>query len=243
MLNIPVDKEMMTWIVAESCRRNNLRNGYIRLIVTRGHGTLGLEPWVCVEPSIICIAASIKLYPSKYYQKGLEICTVSTRRNMAEILNPRLKSLNYLNNVLAKIEAHNAGCSEALMLDAQGFVNETSGQNIFLVKDGQLLTPPVYLGALKGITRSYVIELAEREGITILRKPFTRLDVFTADEVFLTGTAAEIVPVVSVDKRTIGSGKPGEITKTLMKHFKDRVTVDGVHIDKVSKKPPMKWQP
>jgi branched-chain amino acid aminotransferase len=243
MLELPVDIEMMTWIVAESCRRNNLRDGYIRLIITRGHGTLGLEPWVCIEPSIICIAASIQLFPKKYYAQGLEIVTVPTRRNMAEILNPRLKSLNYLNNILAKIEAHHAGCVEALMLDAQGYVSEGSGDNIFLVKKGELLTPPVYLGALKGITRDYVMELAARENIPLRVEPFTRFDVFTADEVFLTGTAAEIIPVVNVDKRIIADGKPGETTKLLMKHFKDRVAIDGVQIDEVAKKPPMDWRP
>ena len=162
MLDVPVDKQTLTWIVVETCRRNKLTDGYIRLVVTRGKGTLGLAPWLCPTASVICIAGTIQLYPKKYYSEGLEIVTVPTRRNMAEIVNPRIKSCNYLNNIMAKIEAHNAGCIEALMLDAQGFVSECTGDNIFIVKDGELFTPPVYLGALKGITRDCIIEIAER---------------------------------------------------------------------------------
>ncbi|MBN1517824.1 branched-chain-amino-acid transaminase [Candidatus Sumerlaeota bacterium] len=238
MLEIPVSMEEMTWIVVESCRRNKLKDGYIRLVVTRGLGTLGLAPWLCPKASVICIAGSIQLYPKEYYTKGLEICTVPTRRNHPEVVNPRIKSCNYLNNIMAKIEAHNNGCIEALMLDANGYVAECTGDNVFILKDGVLYTPPTYVGALKGITRDCIMEVAEAEGITVKETPITRFDVFIADEMFLTGTAAEAIPVVMVDKRKIGSGKPGAITLRLIEKFHERTSQDGEHLDKVPKRKP-----
>lgn len=239
-LKIPVDREKMTWIVCETCRRNNLQDGYIRLLVTRGEGTLGLAPWLCPRPSIICIAGSIQLYPKEFYTKGLEIITVPTRRNHAEIVNPRIKSCNYLNNIMAKIEANNSGCVEALMLDANGFVSECTGDNVFLVKKGELITPPTYLGALKGITRDCILDIARQEKLPVRIEPFTRFDVFTADEVFLTGTAAEVIPVVMVDKRQIADGRPGPITQKLIDKFRHLTSKDGVMIEQKTKRPPGK---
>lgn len=228
MLKIPLSPVQMIERVRETVRRNSLRDGYIRLVVTRGVGPLGLAPWECKKPTVFIIADKITLYPAEFYEKGLEIVTVPTRRSHVESLNPRVKSCNYLNNILAKIEASMAGALEALMLDHNGFVNECTGDNVFLVKKGVLTTPPTYLGALRGITRSVVIELARAEGIEVCEEPFTRFDVFDADECFLTGTAAEVVPVVKVDKRQIGKGKPGPVTKRLMKRFRERTAADGI---------------
>jgi len=228
MLRIPMSRSALIEAVRETVRRNRLQDGYIRLVVTRGVGTLGLAPWKCKKPSVFIIADKIALYPDEFYEKGLEIVTVPTRRSHVESLNPRVKSCNYLNNILAKIEAWNAGALEALMLDQNGFVNECTGDNVFLVKGGELITPPVYLGALRGITREVVIELARNEGITVREEPFTRFDVFDADECFLTGTAAEVVPVVRVDKRPIGTGRPGPVTKKLIRLFRERTATDGI---------------
>ncbi|KPL11319.1 branched-chain amino acid aminotransferase [candidate division BRC1 bacterium SM23_51] len=228
MLRIPMSKSALVEKVRETVRRNGLKDGYIRLVVTRGIGTLGLAPWKCKNPTVFIIADRITLYPEEFYKKGLEIVTVPTRRSHVESLNPRVKSCNYLNNILAKIEAWNAGALEALMLDQNGFVNECTGDNIFLVKNGELITPPVYLGTLGGITRGVVIELAAKEGITVREEPFTRFDVFDADECFLTGTAAEVVPVVRVDKRPIGTSRPGPMTKRFMRRFRERTATDGI---------------
>jgi branched-chain amino acid aminotransferase len=230
MLEIPLTIEELTQATAETVRRNGIRDGYIRLVVSRGEGTLGLAPWLCPKASVVIIADSIKLYPQEYYENGLVLVTVPTMRNRVESLNARVKSCNYLNNILAKIEAHNAGCVEALMLDHNGFVVECTGDNIFLIKKGRLLTPPVYLGALEGITRNFVMAIAREKGIEVLEQPFTRFDVFDADEVFLTGTAAEAIPVVEVDKRKIGDGLPGAITKDLIAAFRARTALDGYQV-------------
>jgi branched-chain amino acid aminotransferase len=205
--------------VLHTLRSNKLKDAYIRLVVTRGVGDLGLDPKKCLKPTIFIITDKIKLYPEEFYQNGLEIITVATRRNIPEAINPCIKSLNYLNNILAKIEASNAGYLEAVMLNNDGLVTECTGENIFIVKEGNLLTPPSWVGALKGITRSTVIEIAQSENIEFREEVLTRYDLYIAEEMFLTGTAAEIVPIVKVDGRVIGDGKPGEITKILRNNF------------------------
>jgi branched-chain amino acid aminotransferase len=228
-LDIGMTKAEMAEATVETVRANDLKDGYIRLVVTRGEGTLGLDPDKCPNPNVFIIAAKIQLYPEKYYTEGLSIVTVPTRRNNAEIINPRVKSLNYLNNILGKIEAKLAGCEEALMLDHRGYVCECTGDNIFIIKDGVLTTPPTYLGALKGITRDAIIELAEADGITVKEEPFTRFEVIDADEVFLTGTAAEVVPVIQLDGRYIGDKTVGPITKKMIAKFHEIVVKDGRH--------------
>lgn len=230
MLTIPMSMDELAQATAETVRRNGLRDSYIRLVVTRGTGPLGLAPWTCSKPSVIIIADAISLYPPDFYENGLAVATVPTLRNRIESLNSRVKSCNYLNNILAKIEARNAGCSEALMLDQNGYVVECTGDNVFVIKNGRIRTPPSYLGALEGITRNCVIEVARDKGYTLSEEPFTRFDVFDADEMFLTGTAAEAIPVVEVDKRPIGNGKPGPITKELIAAFRERTSVDGYQV-------------
>ncbi len=219
-LEIPVSIDEMREIVLESCRRNDLRDAYIRLVVSRGKGDLGLDPRKCPRPTVICIADSIALYPADLYTKGMRIMTVPTRRNGVENLNPRIKSLNYLNNILAKIEANNAGYAEVLMLNEQGVVVECTGDNIFLVKGRRLLTPPAWVGILEGITRGAVMEIAREAGLEVREEVFTRLDVWLADECFLTGTAAEAIPVVECDGRKIGAGVPGPVTGDLIQRFR-----------------------
>ena len=214
-LEIPMAKSEMMEAVAETCRANGLAEGYIRLVVTRGKGSLGLNPYLCSEPEVIIIAAKIQLYPRELYENGLKIVTVGTVRNHPEAINPRIKSLNYLNNVLAKIEAINAGCMECLMLNHKGEVAEASGDNVFAVRNGVIITPPSSCGALEGLTRNKVIELAQEAGLVVQERVMARYDLYVADEVFLTGTAAEIISVVEIDKRSIGSGKPGIITGKL----------------------------
>ena len=213
LLNIPMAHEEMVRAVVATCRENQIRDGYIRLIVTRGVGGLGLNPNRCKNPSVIIIADKIQLYPPEMYERGLDIITVPTVRNLHSALNPAIKSLNYLNNILAKIEANNGGCEEAIMLNAEGFVSECTGDNVFIVKAGQMFTPPLSAGALYGITRSVVIDLAKESGIAVGEPNLTRYDLFNADECFLTGTGAELIPVVKIDGRVIGSGKPGAITQ------------------------------
>jgi branched-chain amino acid aminotransferase len=230
MLNIPLSKEEMTEAVAETVRRNEISNGYIRLVVSRGKGTLGLSPWRCKNASVVIIADTIQLYAEETYKNGMKLVTVPTMRNRMESLNARVKSCNYLNNILAHIEGHNSGCEEALMLDANGFVIECTGDNIFIVKNEVLYTPPVYLGALDGVTRQCIMEIAREKGLEVKEQPFTRYEIFTADECFLTGTAAEAVPVVVLDKREIGVGKPGPVTLDLIAAFRERTTVDGYHV-------------
>src|SRR5437764_8023972 len=209
LLTIPMSHSGMMKAVVETCRNNDVKDGYIRLVVTRGVGTLGLNPNRCKKPSVIIIAGKIQLYPPEFYERGMEIVTVPTVRNLHSALNPAIKSLNYLNNILAKIEAINAGCEEAVLLNAEGFVSECTGDNLFIVKEGHLMTPPLCAGALYGITRRVVMEIAEESGLKASEPNLTRYDLFNADECFLTGTGAEIVPVVKIDGRGIGKGEPG----------------------------------
>lgn len=230
MLAIPLTVEELTEAVAETVRRNDIKSGYIRVVVTRGVGTLGLAPWKCGKASIFIIAATIQLYPEELYEKGLGLITVPTQRNRAETLNGRVKSCNYLNNILAKIEAKNSGFEEAVMLDNNGYVVECTGDNIFIIKKGVIFTPPTYLGALDGITRQTIMEIARTKGYDVREEPFTRYELFTADECFLTGTAAEAIPVVTVDHRQIGAGVPGPITRELIAAFRERVLVDGYRV-------------
>lgn len=219
-LTIPMTQEAMSAAVNEAVCLNKIEDGYIRLVVTRGAGTLGLDPNRCSNPQVIIIADAIALYPQELYEKGLEIVTVSVQRMHPASLNPRIKSLNYLNNILAKIEGLQAGCIEALMLNHKGEVAECTGDNIFLVRNGVLCTPPLDAGILAGVTRDAVIELACVAGIEVSETPLTKHDVYVADECFLTGTAAEVIPVVKVDSRVIGTGKPGPITRDLEQRFK-----------------------
>lgn len=218
-LTIPISKEAMARAVIDTLVVNLIKDGYVRLIVTRGAGSLGLDPRRTTDPQIIIIADSISLYPPELYEHGLKIVTAGTMRNHPAALNPRVKSLNYLNSILAKIEGTNAGCLEALMLNHKGEVAECTGDNIFIVKGRELHTPSVDAGILEGITRDAVMDLARDAGIKVVERAMDRHDVYTADECFLTGTAAEVIPVVELDARLIGSGKPGPITKDLLERF------------------------
>jgi len=220
LLSLPMTRAEMMEAVLAACRRNRVRDGYVRLVVTRGVGSLGLSPNSCKQPSVIIIAGKIQLYPAELYQRGLQIITVPTTRNLHSAVNPAIKSLNYLNNILAKIEALNGGCEEAVMLNAQGFVAECTGDNIFIVKGGQLFTPPLSAGALHGITRGVVLELARENGMTVSEPDLTRYDLFNADECFLTGTGAEIIAAVKIDGRVIGDGKPGPVTGRLIGQYR-----------------------
>lgn len=251
MLEIPLSEMEMEKAIVETLRRNHLKDAYIRVVVTRGVGDLGLDPAKCKRATVFIITDKITLYPESLYRQGLEIITVPTVRNLPEAVNPSIKSLNYLNNILAKIEAKNSGCVEAVMLNAQGYVAECTGDNIFMIKyqdvgagfprpergdpsspaGGRapaLLTPPTYLGALKGITRGAIIELAAAQKLVFEERILTRHDLFNADEVFLTGTAAEVIPVVKIDGRKIGTGKPGPMTGGLLKAFHALTKKDGV---------------
>jgi len=212
LLAIPMTRQEVAQAVLAACRRNRVRDGYVRLVVTRGVGSLGLNPAHCKKPSVIIIAGKIQLYPAELYQRGLRIITVPTTRNLHSAVNPAIKSLNYLNNILAKIEAQNGGCEEAIMLNAHGFVAECTGDNLFIVKGGQLFTPPLSAGALHGITRGVVLEMARENGMPASEPNLTRYDLFNADECFLTGTGAEIIAAVQIDGRIIGDGKPGPVT-------------------------------
>lgn len=216
--------------VCESCRVNGLTNGYIRLIATRGIGELGLNPYNCRQPQLICIADNIQLYPPEYYEKGLKIITVGTRRTSVAAMPPMVKSLNYLNNIMAKMEALQGGCQECLMLNDQGYIAEGSGDNVFIVHKGRVITPPVSSGSLTGITRQAVTEIARDLGLPFEEKQLTRFDTWIADECFLTGTAAEVIPVVEIDGRTIGSGVAGGITTQILSEFRQRVTSDGTRL-------------
>ena len=218
-LEIPMAKEALGKAINDTVKVNKIDDGYIRAVVTRGAGTLGLDPNRTSDPQIIIIADKIALYPPEMYEQGLDIVTVSVIRNHPAALSPRIKSLNYLNNILAKIEGLRAGCVEAMMLNHKGEVAECTGDNIFLIRKGELLTPPIEAGILEGVTRNAVMELAVESGITVREVPLTKHDVYVADECFLTGTAAEVIPVVKVDNRTIGTGKPGPITHDLREKF------------------------
>ena len=232
LLQIPMSPAALMDAVVATCRENRIRNGYVRLVVTRGVGTLGLNPRSCKRPSVIIIADKIQLYPPALYRQGMDIVTVPTTRNLHSALNPAIKSLNYLNNILAKIEANNAGVEEAVMLNAEGFVAECTGDNLFIVKNDQISTPPLSAGALYGITRQTVIGLAEEAGLKVTEPNLTRYDLFCADECFLTGTGAEIVPVVRIDGRVIGEGKPGPITRRLVGAYHALTKVSGEPIYK-----------
>ncbi len=218
-LEIPMSVDDMSKAVEETVAANEINDGYVRLVVTRGAGTLGLDIRRTSDPQVIIIADTITLYPPELYENGLELVTASTIRNHPAALSSRIKSLNYLNNILAKIEGTDQGKVEALMLNHKGEVAECTGDNIFIVKDGVLKTPPPDAGILEGITRNSVIRLAEEDGTTVQQTSLIRHDVYVADECFLTGTAAEVIPVVSVDERTIGDGKPGPVTKRLLELF------------------------
>ena len=229
MLKIPLTKDEMSKAVILTLKENNLTDAYIRLVVTRGEGDLGLDPRKCAgKTTIIIIADKIALYPQKFYKKGLEIITVPTIRNLPEALNPQIKSLNYLNNILAKIEATNAGYEEGIMLDSLGYVAECTGDNIFIAKSEHLYTPPQCMGTLRGITRDTVLEIARKNKIPVHEHVLTRHEVYISDECFLTGTACEIIPVVKVDGRVIGDGKPGKLTLNLMQKFKELTKKEGV---------------
>jgi len=228
MLDIPLPKKNLTKDVIEIVRLNGLKNAYVRLIVTRGAGSLGLNPFTCKNPQVIIIVDKIILYPPKFYKEGLTVITVGTQRNIAEAVSPRVKSLNYLNNILAKIEALNSGVPEAIMLNSFGFVSECTGDNIFTVKKGSIFTPSIYMGVLEGITRACVIDISRAAGIPVKPIVMTRHDIYNSDECFLTGTAAEIVPVVRADGRNIGAGKPGQVTRFLMKEFRRLARREGV---------------
>ena len=219
LLQIPMSHAELMKATVETCRKNKLRAGYIRLLVTRGVGNLGLNPRSCKRPSVIIIADKIQVYPPELYARGMDIVTVPTVRNLHSALNPAIKSLNYLNNILAKIEANNAGVEEAVMLNAEGFVAECTADNLFIIKNGELFTPPLSAGALYGITRQTVIELAQASGLKVSEPNLTRYDLFNADECFLTGTGAEIMPVVKIDGRIIGTGKPGAHTRRLTEKY------------------------
>lgn len=227
-LKIPLTKSQLEKAIITTLKANKLKNAYIRLVVTRGVGDLGLDPRFCAKPTVVIITDKIALYPKELYKKGLEIVTVPTRRNIPEALSPQIKSLNYLNNILGKIEAINAGVQEAMMLDQNGFVTECTGDNIFMIKNKVLLTPPVHAGVLNGITRSVVLNLAPQAGLKPQESILTRFDFFTSDEVFLTGTAAEIIPVIKIDARSIADGKVGPFTLRLISDFKKVTQKEGV---------------
>lgn len=222
LLEIPMSREAMMEAVEQTVKASGKKDGYIRLVVSRGPGSLGLDPRKC-EPQVIVIVDDIQLYPVELYDNGLEIITASTIRNHPNAVNPRIKSLNYLNNILAKIEAIRAGCLEAIMLNTQGQVAECTGDNVFVVKRGTLKTPPSDAGILEGVTRGVVLELAQAANLPTMEATLSRHDIYAADEVFLTGTAAEVIPVVKVDGRVIGTGKPGPITKMLRERFQKYV--------------------
>jgi branched-chain amino acid aminotransferase len=223
MLEIPIEIDALTTAVNETVAKNGLTEGYIRLVVTRGGNQLGLNPFSCEAPQVIIIADTISLYPEKFYTEGLELITASTIRNHPAALSPRVKSLNYLNNIMAKIEAIRAGCIEAVMLNTKGEVAECTGDNIFIVRGGRLITPPIDAGILEGITRNTVIDLARENGIEVAEEAMTRHDIFVADECFLTGSAAEVIPAVKLDGRVIGDGKPGPMTQKLNAAFREFV--------------------
>jgi branched-chain amino acid aminotransferase len=231
LLQIPYSFEELEQIVLDTLRKNQFHDSaYIRLVISRGAGDLGLDPRKCHNPNVVVIAEQLALFPKELYENGITMVTVPTRRNRPDILSPKVKSLNYLNNIMVKVEATNAGADEALTLNTEGYVAEGSGQNIFIVKNGELLTPPSYVGALEGVTRNAIIDLAREHGYVVKEQPFTRHDVYVADEVFLTGTAAEVIPVVKLDGRVIANGKPGVHTHTLLNIFRQVVVEDGVKV-------------
>ncbi|MDP1852763.1 MAG: branched-chain-amino-acid transaminase [Candidatus Omnitrophota bacterium] len=227
LLDMPLPKEKLVGAIVKTLKANKLKEAYIRVVVTRGEGDLGLDPRRCRQATLFIITDSIALYPAELYKKGLDIVTVPTRRNINEALSPQIKSLNYLNNIMAKIEAINFKVEEALMLTNEGYLCECTGDNIFLVKESMLLTPATSMGILAGITREVVLGIARKRNILVSEDMLTRYDLFNANEVFLTGTAAEIIPVVKIDGRVIGNGKPGNITLSLTEEFRRATRIDG----------------
>ena len=227
VLNPPWSQEDICRFTCETVAANGLTDGYIRLVVTRGCGELGLNPYLCPTPSMFIIVSTIKLYPEEHYVNGLALITCATRRLAPGALMPQVKSLNYLNNIMAKVEAIQANALEAIMLNEQGYVAECTGDNLFIIKDGVLITPLISDGALNGITRGVILELAVTLGIPFHERSMTRYDIFIADECFLTGSAAEVIPVVSLDRRTIGSGKPGPLTRGFIEAFKQLTHTTG----------------
>ncbi len=230
LLELPLQRAEWSRIVCEACRVNGLTDGYIRLVVTRGVGDLGLAPWLCAKPSYFVIASRISLYPAEHYEKGLAIVTVPTRRTGPGAVPATIKSLNYLNNILAKIEARQFGALEAIMLNDQGFVAEATADNVFIVHKGEMLTPSSSQGALKGVTRGAIVDIARELGIPLREADLTRYDLWCSDECFLTGSGAEVIPVVKLDGRSIGTGRPGPITKRVLAEFRQRVLVEGTRI-------------
>lgn len=230
LLTIPYSQAELSELVVKTVDKNELSDAYIRLVVSRGVGDLGLDPYKCKQASLVIIVEPLVIFPKHLYETGIDIVTVATRRNRPDVLSPKVKSLNYLNNVLVRIEAHLANVSEALMLNDQGYVAEGSADNVFILRGSKLLTPPGYIGALEGITRAAIIEIAADLGYDVREEPFTRHDVYTADEVFLTGTAAEVIAVIKVDGRVIGDGVPGHHTKKLLEEFRKKVVTDGVKV-------------
>jgi branched-chain amino acid aminotransferase len=218
-LVIPMTYEQMKDALEQTVQANRIVNGYIRLVVTRGVGDLGLNPFLCKRATIIIIAAHIQLYPQELYEKGLKVISSSTIRNHPMALPSQVKSLNYLNNILAKIESLDVGADEAILYNQEGYVAEASGDNVFIVRNGVVYVPPIQDGSLGGITRQVVMHLAAKENLSVVEKNLTRFDLYVADEFFLTGTGAEVIGVVEIDKRIIGDGKPGPITKLLRKKF------------------------
>jgi branched-chain amino acid aminotransferase len=230
LLDLPLTRPEWSAAVCETCRQNGLTDGYIRLVVTRGVGDLGLAPWLCSKPSSFIIASKISLYPAEHYEKGLAIVTVPTRRIGPASLPATIKSLNYLNNILAKIEARQFGALEAIMLNDQGYIAEATADNVFIVHKGEMLTPAASHGALRGVTRSAIIAIAQNLGIPFREANLTRYDLWCSDECFLTGSGAEVIQVVKLDGRTIGTGKPGEVTKKVLAEFRKLVLVDGTRL-------------
>jgi branched-chain amino acid aminotransferase len=230
LLDLPLNRAELSDVVCECCRINGLSDAYIRLVVTRGVGDLGLAPWLCAKPSLFCIASKIALYAAEHYEKGLSIVTVPTRRIGPAALPPTIKSLNYLNNILAKIEAKQFGALEAIMLNEQGFVAECTADNVFIVHRGVILTPPANQGALEGITRGAILAIAGELGIPAREANLTRYDIWCSDECFLTGTGAEVIPVVKLDGRQIGNGRPGSVTQRVLDAFRIRVRLEGTKI-------------
>jgi branched-chain amino acid aminotransferase len=230
MLDIPLTYAEMQAALVETIRKNDMRDGYIRLIVSRGPGNLGLDPRRCPKAWVVIIVEQLAIYPEEAYRNGLRSVSVSQRRNVPDALNPKIKSLNYLNNILVKLQANLADVGEAIMLNSQGYVAEGSSDNIFIVKRGVVFTPPAYVGALEGVTRGAIMDLCGKLGYKLKEEPFTLHDVYCADEVFFTGTAAEVIAVREVDGRTIGEGHAGPVTMRLLQEFRKIVSVEGVQV-------------
>src|SRR5580698_480584 len=230
LLDNPLTTAQWSEAICETCRVNKLKDGYIRAVITRGVGDLGLAPWLCAKPSYFIIASKISLYPPEYYENGLAIVTVPTRRIGPASLPATIKSLNYLNNILGKIEAKQAGCLEAIMLNDQGYVAEATADNVFIVHKGEIITPSASAGALKGVTRSAILDISKTLGLPMREANLTRYDLWCSDECFLTGSGAEVIPVIKLDGRTIGDGAPGPVTKKVLGEFRKRVLVEGTRI-------------